>query len=175
MSLLHCFFSTMNYGLREIFFTRISVEPWAAQNYWIRYAFDMGYWLIVIIICLNVIFGIIIDSFAQLREIASNIEEDKKNICFICGLSRYIVSLFVISFFSSTVTLKKVSTLTKARTTLSGTTCTSSFTYRSKISPSSTELSPTSPSALQMETWCGSLSTSRSGSFRLLRKKRVPK
>jgi hypothetical protein len=54
----------------------------------------MSFNLVVSVICLNVIFGIIIDTFAQLREASSNIEEDKKNICFICGLSRYIVSLF---------------------------------------------------------------------------------
>jgi hypothetical protein len=54
----------------------------------------MSFNLVVSVICLNVIFGIIIDTFAQLREASGNIEEDKKNICFICGLSRYIVSLF---------------------------------------------------------------------------------
>ena len=48
--------------------------------------------LLISIILLNVVLGIIVDSFAQLRESAGEREEDIKNICFICGLDRYIVS-----------------------------------------------------------------------------------
>jgi inositol 1,4,5-triphosphate receptor type 3 len=103
MSLMHCFLSTINYGLRfgggmGDFFPTVTVESWAWQDKWIRFYFDLSFNLVVSVICLNVIFGIIIDTFAQLREASSNIEEDKKNICFICGLSRYIVSLFLLTF-----------------------------------------------------------------------------
>jgi hypothetical protein len=49
--------------------------------------------LLISIILLNVVLGIIVDSFAQLRESAGEREEDIKNVCFICGLDRYIVSL----------------------------------------------------------------------------------
>lgn len=40
-------------------------------------------------IILNVVFGIIIDSFAQLREAAGFREEDMKNKCFMCNMDRY--------------------------------------------------------------------------------------
>ena len=93
MSLLHCFLSTFNYGVRtgggmgEF----LPAETAAGYNYLaydIRFFFDVSFFLMVITILLNVIFGIIIDTFAQLREKADNTKEDKNNICFICGLSR---------------------------------------------------------------------------------------
>ena len=67
----------------------------------------------------------------------------------------------LILLFSSTVTLKRVSTLTRMRTTSSGTTCTSSYTCRSRTRPNSTEPSRTFPSASKTKTWCGFRSTSR--------------
>ena len=42
----------------------------------------------MITILLNVIFGIIIDTFAELREKSGQQSEDMKNVCFICGLNR---------------------------------------------------------------------------------------
>lgn len=41
---------------------------------------------------INILFGIIIDTFAQLRDNKKEIDEDMKNICFICNLDRYTVS-----------------------------------------------------------------------------------
>lgn len=93
MSLLHCFLSTFNYGVRtgggmgEF----LPAETGASYNflaYYVRFFFDITFFLLVITILLNVIFGIIIDTFAQLREKADNIKFDRQNICFICGLSR---------------------------------------------------------------------------------------
>ena len=48
----------------------------------------MSFFLLVITILLNVIFGIIIDTFAELREKSGQQSEDMKNVCFICGLNR---------------------------------------------------------------------------------------
>ena len=93
MSLLHCFLSTFNYGLRtgggigEF----LPAETGASYNsvaFTIRFFFDLSFFLLVIIILLNVVFGIIIDTFAMLREGASQDENDMKNYCFICGLDR---------------------------------------------------------------------------------------
>lgn len=68
MSLLHCFLSTLNYGLRfgggigEIGTT--TTADWNRQNYYIRFFFDISFFLLITTIILNVVFGIIIDSFA---------------------------------------------------------------------------------------------------------------
>jgi len=69
MSLLHCFLSTINYGLRNGGGIGES-EPipttadWNRQNYYIRFFFDIAFFLLITTIILNVVFGIIIDSFA---------------------------------------------------------------------------------------------------------------
>jgi hypothetical protein len=50
--------------------------------------FDLLFYLILIIILLNIIFGIIIDTFAQLRNQRMSILQDINNTCYICGLER---------------------------------------------------------------------------------------
>ena len=37
---------------------------------------------------LNIIFGIVIDTFAQQRDLQKQIKEDMDNICFVCGIDR---------------------------------------------------------------------------------------
>jgi inositol 1,4,5-triphosphate receptor type 1 len=54
----------------------------------VRVLYDILFFFIVIIIVLNLIFGVIIDTFADLRSEKHNTEEIKKNTCFICGLER---------------------------------------------------------------------------------------
>lgn len=67
-SLLHCFFSVCTYGLRlgggigEL--SQVTSEPSNASNYYIKFFFDIAFFLLIITIILNVVFGIIIDSFA---------------------------------------------------------------------------------------------------------------
>lgn len=41
------------------------------------------------IILLNIIFGIIIDTFSELRDERQLLEHDMNNICFICGREKY--------------------------------------------------------------------------------------
>merc|ERR1739838_669 len=54
----------------------------------VRVLHDILFFFIVIIIVLNLIFGVIIDTFADLRTEKNNKEEIIKNTCFICGLER---------------------------------------------------------------------------------------
>jgi hypothetical protein len=63
--------------------------------------FDILFFIVIITIILNVVFGIIIDSFAQLRENDNFRDQDIKNNCFICNLDRYTVSLFHLIHFDS--------------------------------------------------------------------------
>ena len=58
-------------------------------KYWGRYVFDLSFFIIVIILLLNLLFGIIIDAFADLRDERNMIEEDIREKCFICGLRRF--------------------------------------------------------------------------------------
>ena len=72
-SMFHCFLSTINYGLRggggigDFLPTQTAVES-NIQGFYFRTVYDLTFFLIVITILLNIIFGIIIDTFAQLRD-----------------------------------------------------------------------------------------------------------
>ena len=37
---------------------------------------------------LNIIFGIVIDTFAQQRDLQNQIKDNMENVCFICGIDR---------------------------------------------------------------------------------------
>jgi len=58
-------------------------------TFWIRYFFDLTFFCFVIILLLNLIFGIIIDAFADMRDSRNKLETDVKERCFICGLNRF--------------------------------------------------------------------------------------
>ena len=58
------------------------------ERYYLRAVFDLVFFILVVIIVLNIVFGIIIDSFAELRDHQNAMNEDMRNKCFICSLER---------------------------------------------------------------------------------------
>jgi hypothetical protein len=56
--------------------------------YMIRFFYNITFHIFIILILANSCFGIIVDAFTDLRDKTNAIEEDKKNICYICQLSR---------------------------------------------------------------------------------------
>jgi len=56
--------------------------------YWSRLLFDLSFFIVVIVLLLNIIFGIILDTFSSLREAQNEKIELKSSQCFICGLNR---------------------------------------------------------------------------------------
>jgi len=53
-----------------------------------RFIFDMVFFLLLVLIFLNVFFGIILDTFGELRGNRQDKLEDIKNNCFICSINR---------------------------------------------------------------------------------------
>lgn len=49
---------------------------------------DLSFYIVLIVIVLNLIFGVIIDTFGDLRTEKNEKEDILKNNCFICGLER---------------------------------------------------------------------------------------
>ena len=88
-----CFMTTINLGLRNGggIGDVITPQPYDPDNVelfvW-RIVFDMSFFIIMIILLLNLIFGMIIDSFGELRDQKTSNDEDQKNVCFICGIER---------------------------------------------------------------------------------------
>lgn len=62
------------------------------HQYIVRFFYDVTCFMIINIILLNIIFGIIIDTFAELRKVKTQVEDNKANVCFICSLQRNRVS-----------------------------------------------------------------------------------
>lgn len=56
--------------------------------YYVRYIYDLTNFLIVNMLGLNLIFSIIIQNFAQMREELNQRQLDNENVCFICSLPR---------------------------------------------------------------------------------------
>ena len=59
------------------------------NGFYLRYVIDVSFFLVISICILKIVFGIIIDTFAELREGKTNLEYDKNNICFVCGIERF--------------------------------------------------------------------------------------
>ncbi|XP_043281017.1 inositol 1,4,5-trisphosphate receptor isoform X5 [Venturia canescens] len=99
-SLIMCIVTTMNQGLRngggigDILRAPSSTEPLFVA----RVVYDLLFFFIVIIIVLNLIFGVIIDTFADLRSEKQQKELILKNTCFICGLNRSAFDNKTVSF-----------------------------------------------------------------------------
>lgn len=89
-SLLICIITTFNHGLRsgggigDILRKPSMNEP----LFFARTIYDFLFFFLIIVIILNLIFGVIIDTFADLREEKQKKEDTLKNTCFICGLHR---------------------------------------------------------------------------------------
>lgn len=56
--------------------------------WWARLFFDIFFHISVIWVMGNLFFGIIVDTFADLRDKNTRIENDKNNVCFICQINR---------------------------------------------------------------------------------------
>lgn len=86
-SLLMCIITTLNHGLRNgDGIGDVLRSPSSGESLFVaRVIYDLLFFFIVIIIILNLIFGVIIDTFADLRSEKQQKGEILKNTCFICG------------------------------------------------------------------------------------------
>ena len=93
-SLWECTLTTWNLGLRltgGIGDILIKAE-WDEKGRWYdKYFFEFTYFLLVIIIMLNVFLAIIVTTFAQLRDLKKSRLEDMESVCFMCGTSSEVL------------------------------------------------------------------------------------
>lgn len=86
-SYLNCFTYLFNYGIRAggvPFEVKILGQP----GFYGEFIFNWVFYFIVILIILNIVNGIIVDKFQDLREKNNEVYEQKENVCFICSLHR---------------------------------------------------------------------------------------
>jgi len=91
-NLYDCVFSTMNVGVRagggigEAMNQPMRGDP--QNKFYNRGMFDLGFFVVVNIVLMNILFGIIIDSFADKRAIAQEHKNEVQGQCFICGITK---------------------------------------------------------------------------------------
>ena len=91
-TLLYCFATHLDYGMR--FDGGIADRMQAASftykrvYYLSRFLYEDFYFICLVILMLNMIFGIIIEAFGDLRQKEQQIDKDKTEICFICGVDK---------------------------------------------------------------------------------------
>jgi inositol 1,4,5-triphosphate receptor type 1 len=90
-TLFECTVSFLRYGLMGDYNDGISIDgrhkSFASWSYVI--IFKLSFFIIVTTIGLNIIFGIIVDTFSELRNKKYTAESDMKDTCFICGIGSY--------------------------------------------------------------------------------------
>ena len=83
-TLLHCMQTMLSYGLR--YGAGINEQMDHTLN--TRYVVDVLFFFVIMIIMLNVIFGIIIDTFSDLRSKKNERLADTTEICLICNIDK---------------------------------------------------------------------------------------
>ena len=102
-TLRSCLTYTINWGTRSgggIGETMADPDLWSStpsdedghwdimSEWYLRASFDFLFFLIIIIIIMNIVFGIIIDTFSDLRSQRDEKTKNKTTMCFICGIGR---------------------------------------------------------------------------------------
>eukprot|EP00501_MAST-03F_sp_TOSAG23-6_P000398 GSMAST32.ASY1.ANO1.410.1 assembled CDS len=86
-----CYIAMSNLGVRAGGGVGDIIESYeVTDSRWIsrQFFFDMSFFVAINIVLLNVVFGIIIDTFGSLREAKNEKYEDMSNVCFICNIDR---------------------------------------------------------------------------------------
>ena len=104
-SVVQCFFHILSLGPRSTgsigdLMSRISYST--ANKYFLRLFYDFAIWAVVNTIILNLIFGIIIDRFAEMRGKEKAIAKDLKTICSVCSLNRALFDKVINGFETHT-------------------------------------------------------------------------
>jgi hypothetical protein len=92
-SLFYCFLTHMDVGVRwdggiGEYLNHRNSFTYGPSYYIVRFFYEDIYFISVNFVILSIIFGIIIDAFAELRDQSIKDEKDKRDVCFICGATR---------------------------------------------------------------------------------------
>ena len=83
-----CFFDMLNSGIRGGSGMGFGIKKIEQKGYYIEFILEMIIFILVMLVLMNMITGIIVDSFQKLREKKNEESEIKENTCYICSLHR---------------------------------------------------------------------------------------
>lgn len=96
-TLFMCILTSLNKGLRNG--GNFLRQPSAREDkFYARVVYDLLFFFVMILLVLNMIFGVIIDTFADLRTEKQQREEVLRNTCFVCGLERSVFENRTVTF-----------------------------------------------------------------------------
>lgn len=84
-SLASCFFYSLNHGVRNGITDSMSPYEYGKDSkYPLKVVFDLSYFILINTIILNIVFGIIVDTFGDMRDEQFRRDEIIENTCLIC-------------------------------------------------------------------------------------------
>lgn len=86
-TLASCFLYTLNLGLRNGGGVADSMEPYEygkEEKFPLKQVFDLTFFIIINIIILNIVFGVIIDTFGEMRDEALERADKLESTCLVC-------------------------------------------------------------------------------------------
>jgi len=101
-SLISCMLITLDFGFRRHSGLG-EIIPKASFNYetaiyMSKFFFETSFYIVITVIIMNIVFGIIIDTFRELRITSREIDHEKENVCLICGAKKEDLERNRISF-----------------------------------------------------------------------------
>lgn len=89
-SLASCLFFSTDIGLRDGMGMKSILKPLDDTDrlYNFKLFIDVSFFILINLVAMNIVFGIILDTFAELRDEQQQRDFDTENVCFICGFER---------------------------------------------------------------------------------------
>jgi len=99
-SVWHCFITVSNYGLRMAggIGDLMEILPFGGSGYTKLTIYEIIFYLVITILLLYLFLGIILDTFANVRDEKQHREHDMKYKCFICNVDKTIFEKEGVSF-----------------------------------------------------------------------------
>lgn len=75
-------------------------ESVISENYyWGRYVYDLSFFILINMLFIQIIFGIILDTFGELRKKQDDIQNEIENKCFVCVILFFMTIFSIQSFY----------------------------------------------------------------------------
>jgi preprotein translocase subunit SecG len=86
-TLYSCFMYSASYGLRMGggMGDNMNVISRTDEDFYARLVFDMAFFMLINLVFMNIVFGIIVDTFSQMRDEYDQRKLDASDNCFVCG------------------------------------------------------------------------------------------
>ena len=99
-TLLECAITYFNQGVRAGggIGDLLAPKEFETGMYWVRFFNDLIFFIAVSLMLLNMINGVIVSTFSQIREESNAKDEDINNKCFICNIDRVVFERLKIQF-----------------------------------------------------------------------------